>query len=119
MIKRPSNLGWRRWLYTRSSIVVIVLVALLLGRAVWQVFWKQRLVVNDRKQVENELSALMVREQKLRSEIELLKSESGLEGKIREKFSVVKEGEKVIAIVARDAATTSTTTIERKSWWPF
>ncbi|MCC6290778.1 septum formation initiator family protein [Candidatus Nomurabacteria bacterium] len=119
MIKRPSNLGWRRWLYTRVSIVAIALVALLLGRAGWQVFWKQRLVINDRAQVESELSALMAREQKLRAEIDLLKSESGLEGKIREKFSVVKEGEKVIAIVARDKATTSTTTAERRSWWPF
>lgn len=119
MIKRPSNLGWRRWLYTRVAIIAVALIALLLGRAVWQVFWKQRLVVNDREQVESELSALTAREQKLRAEIDLLKSDSGLEGKIREKFSVVKEGEKVIAIVERDATTTSTTTPEKRSWWPF
>lgn len=115
MARWQPQRGWRRWLYTRPAIVVVVLIGLLFGRSVWQSFWRERLVVADRERLEQELDALKERENKLQNEIELLKTDSGLEEKIREKFSVIKTGERVITLVATDTTATSATT--SSSWW--
>lgn len=114
MAKWQPHQGWRAVLYTRWAIFLIAIFGLLIGRAVWQNFWRQRLVITDRTQLEQDLVALANRESKLEEEINLLKSERGLEEKIREKFLVVQEGERVVAIVA---TTTGATTTATSSWW--
>lgn len=115
MAKWQNQSLFRRFMHSRTGVVFLVLLALWLGRSVWVTWQKSRVVVTDREQVEQELSEIKAREEKLASEIGLLKTESGLEQKIREKFAVVKVGEKVIAVVAGDSATTTATT--SKSWW--
>lgn len=52
--------------------------------------------------LEERQEAILQREIELRAKITDLESEEGLEKEIREKFSVVKEGEKVLIITGKD-----------------
>lgn len=115
MAKWQPARGWRRYLYTRTAIILVVIVGLLFARGVWAAWQRERLAVAERRQAELELAELQAREAELQREIALLQSERGLEYKIREKFLVTKAGEKVIAIVA--TGTASTTGPKDKSWW--
>lgn len=115
MSKWQNQSIFRRFARSRTGLVFLAVVGLLLVRSVWLTWQKSRVVITDREQVEQELSEIKARQVKLESEISLLKTESGLEQKIREKFAVVKSGEKVIAVVASESATTTATT--SKSWW--
>lgn len=118
MARRQQHSGWRRWLSSRLALCLLVLVGLLLGRAVWQTWQKSRAVIDSRTKAERELGALAARQAKLEQELSVLKTDSGLEEKIREKFGVVKEGERVISIVATSGLATSTAS-STKAWWEF
>ena len=115
MARWQPQRGWRRFLYTRTAIIVVAIIGLLFGRSVWQSFWRQRLVISDRERIEQDLVALKERESKLKNEIASLKTENGLEEKIREKFPVIKSGERVITIVASGTATSGVAS--SSSWW--
>lgn len=115
MTKWQNQGVFRRFMRSRAGLILLALLALWLARSVWLTWQKNRVVAADRGRVERELGETRAREERLANEIRLLKTESGLEQKIREKFAVVKEGEKVIAVLATDGATTTATT--SKSWW--
>lgn len=116
MAKWQSPYGWRRWLYTRPAIIIVLILGIFFARAVWQSFWRERLVINERRDLELELAKLQERGDKLEQEILELKTDAGLRSRIREKFLVVEEGEKVINVVANNTATPTLAT-SSESWW--
>ncbi len=60
---------------------------------------KAREVSQNKKITESKVTELEVSKAKLTSEIVKLKTEEGIEENIREKFGLVKEGEKVIVVL--------------------
>lgn len=54
-----------------------------------------------------EIESLRNREESINNDIEKLKTEEGVEETIREKYQVVKEGEKMVVIVGKDQKITN------------
>ena len=115
MTRWQKQSAWRRFSQTRIALILVILLAIWLGRSVWQAWQKSRAVITDRQQVEGQLQGLNERQLKLQSEIDSLGTASGLERAIKEKFSVVKPGEKVIVVIATD--TPAVAPASGVTWW--
>lgn len=93
----------KSFMYSRVTILLLIVVIVWLAGSVWSVYKKQDMTKDNLSKVAASLEALQVRERMLSSEIEKLKTESGVEQEIREKYNLVKEGEEVIVVVNKEA----------------
>lgn len=100
----------------RLAVMVLALAALYLVSGVWEVYRKALLARDQRNLAQQEVEELRLREMELRSKIEALNTERGLEKEIRERFDVAKEGERVVVIVDPDNNWRAKKTGEA-SWW--
>jgi len=66
-----------------------------------------------------EIESLRAREESINKDIEKLKTEDGVEETIREKYQVVKEGEKMVVIVDQDKKEINqeTEVLNKHSFW--
>lgn len=90
----------RKLLYSFPVVVFLFVIVLLLARGVVNIFMKYRESVSLRDRATSELALLQVRKDTLSKEIEKLSTEVGVESAIRNKFNVVKPGEKVLLLVS-------------------
>jgi cell division protein FtsB len=107
---------WQRTVYSRPVIILLVILIVILARPVWKIWSKSRVVAEEQSQVVTQLAELQSRRDFLLQEIAALQTARGVEGEIRKKFPVVKEGEKVI-IVSEEAITPATSTATTTGWW--
>jgi cell division protein FtsB len=89
----------RRYIYSKSAVTVLAVIALLVGSAAWNALGKERDARVRKNVAAAELAELEAREELLQREIERLSSERGLEEEIRSKFDVGHEGERIIVVL--------------------
>ena len=94
-------------MYSRVTLIVLLVAIFFLLNAVWKVYQKQDLTKDNLAKAAANLQGLQAREKMLSSEIERLKTESGTEQEIREKYGLVKPGEEVITVVDSNTATST------------
>lgn len=80
-------------------MIILLVIILALLKAVWGVYQKQAMTKSNLSKAEASLESLQIRERMISSEIERLKTESGREEEIREKYGLIKEGEEMIVVV--------------------
>ena len=110
----------QNYLHRGLIIVGLLIITVILAKAVWDIYFKNQLAEQNRAATARELSNLETRQAKLAFEVEKLKTDQGLDETIRNNFSVVKEGEKVITIVIGDDNEANNTTAmptSTPSWW--
>jgi len=80
---------------------------------------KERETAKKKELILNQIETLRVREESLTSDIERLKTEEGIEETIRDKYQVVKEGEKMVVIVDQEKVEEAAVKEETKdhSFW--
>lgn len=108
---------WKRLAYSRLTAIILGLAILGLGRTVWQIGWRSRVVDQERERVAAELAELLERERVLKQEIAALETDRGIEAAIRQKFPVVRDGERVIVVVEEEEALVASTTPLAKGGW--
>ena len=96
--------------YSRYTIAGLLVVVLLLGNGVWNIYERQRQSKALRNEAEMRLEKALKQKSSLEKETGKLESEEGIEEEIRTKFNVVKPGEHVVMIVNPEATTSATTT---------
>ncbi len=96
----------RRALYSIPMMGVILILLVIAVQGAWGMYEKHLDARGKESQVREELAALNAREAELRTDIEQLSSERGIEAEIRERFMVAKEGEQVIVLTDEQAAAT-------------
>lgn len=89
----------KRILYSKFSIILLILALFFTARASFYLFLKQNESQNKEEKAKQELSLLKSRLAALEGEIGRLNTEGGIEEEIREKFKVAKENENVVVIV--------------------
>ncbi len=89
----------RRVLYSKVSIALVFLLALILGRSVYERYTVEREMAAKLDERIEELDALKQRAALLESKVEHLRDERGIEEELRNRFDVVKEGEQVVIIL--------------------
>jgi len=94
----------RRLLYSRSALAIAFILLILIGKATWGLYVKERESRENLDRVEAELSALTERERRLKEDIARLQTPEGLETEIREQFQVAKPGEQMVVLVGEEKA---------------
>ncbi|MBI1975850.1 MAG: hypothetical protein HYS59_02545 [Candidatus Vogelbacteria bacterium] len=92
----------RRLLY-RLALVFLIGVAVLLIRSVWNIYEKQAVANNSRLAAVRRLRELEDRKVELENALLRLSTERGVEGELRSKFPVAKNGEDVVVILDEPA----------------
>lgn len=110
----PLRLMWRR-----LAAVLLLLVVAIAVRGAWGVYEKSkesRILMVESQAKYDELSQ---REQELRADIAALRSEQGIEGELRERYDLAKEGEGVVVILDQPESPPAPrpTRIERLRGW--
>ena len=108
--------SWRRLIASRLVQIFLILILILMGESVVHLYQRERVVAKEEEAVKHELALLEAKRAELSVEVTSLETERGVEEALRERFGVVKEGEKVINLVGVTATSTETTTTN-SSWW--
>lgn len=104
----------QRWSYV--LLVFLVVLNGFLVRGVWRVYQKSQLAGENYLAAQDRLDNLTARQKVLSDRLAQLKTERGLEEQIRNNFSVVKPGEKVVVIVDTPTSTASSTETGNPLW---
>ena len=99
MLEFQEKKKLRNALYSKTTLLAILIVLIFIARAVFNVYHKQNASKENLIKAREEISDLQKREKMLNSEIDRLKTDKGTEEEIRKKFMVGKAGEEVIIIV--------------------
>lgn len=92
----------KKLLHSRYAIAVLAIVIIFLGRAVWGIYIKYERSKEINERVKADFAELSAREASLNRAISDLGSEEGREREVRDRFGVVKEGERMIVLVDGD-----------------
>ncbi|MCX6756097.1 MAG: hypothetical protein NTX85_02050 [Candidatus Nomurabacteria bacterium] len=93
--RKSTNTFW----HSPLSLIVLFLILVIFSFNMVGLFKKERETANTKSLVLDKVGRLEDREKSLNSSIEKLKTEKGTEDVIREKYQVVKPGEKMLIIV--------------------
>jgi cell division protein FtsB len=92
----------RKRVYSRTSIIALLILCILIGKGLAGVYAKEKdsrleveRLVKQKKEVEEKLAMVS-------TQADRLKTDTGIEYEIRNKFDVVKEGEEVIVVVDKE-----------------
>ena len=90
--------------FWHSPLVLIVLfgILVLFVYNMINLIEKERETTKKKNQILSNIETLRTREEALNKDIEKLKTEQGIEETIRDKYQVVKEGERMVVIVDED-----------------
>ena len=94
-----SHKKTRMFLYSPWFLTALGLASLFFLYSAFGTMQKSTETAKNKKLAESQLASLASDEIRLRSDIESLKTEEGLEKVIRSRFNVTKEGEGVILVV--------------------
>jgi len=94
----------RQYLYSRLALCILLVLTLLMAKAAWSVYSKERDSRVSMSRAQMELAALEARHEQLSRSIERLKTEQGVEAEIREQFQVAKPGERMVVVVEEKSA---------------
>ncbi len=106
----------RKLFHSRYVLVILIILAMLLARAVWGIYvkYERSRAITDKAQTD--LVTLEDRQKMLALSIESLNTDEGKERELRDRFGVVKEGETLVVLVG-DGTDEKPLKRDEKSWW--
>ncbi len=106
----------RKVLYSRTMIFFLFIIVIFLAQATWKVYKKERLTRKNLNQVADEYKKLEHRESTIKSSVDYLQTDKGVESEIRSKFRAIKPGEQVAIIINDEVKKTNTVQKEKTIW---
>ncbi|MDD5152871.1 MAG: hypothetical protein PHS95_02650 [Candidatus Pacebacteria bacterium] len=89
----------RRILYSKTMILVLLVVAILVARGTWQVYTKASIARAKSDESAQKLKEIQERNSTLEASLAHLKSNNGLEDEVRQKFNVARPDEEVVMVI--------------------
>lgn len=120
---------WKKMVYSKITILLLLILVILMSRALWRIHQKNQLALRESSKAEVKFLELEKQKNDLADKVKWLSTTRGQEESVRQNFSVVKEGEKVILVVeAKEASTTDLKVVEKgnlldkakefiSNWW--
>lgn len=105
----------RRIMYSKVALIGLFFLLLVVAKATYTLYLKQQKGGEILKRTRAELQTVQEHQATLKSKMDRLSTELGVEEEIREKFDLAKPGENVIVMVDKEATVTAPT--EEKGWW--
>ena len=100
----------KRRLYSVPALLVLLFVTVIFIRGTYVVFTKKAASAQYVESLSAQQVSLNQEETQLTANIASLKTESGLEKEVKEKYNVAKDGEHVVILVDSNASTSSDAT---------
>ena len=107
----------KRIMYSKLTLFVLLILVILFTRAVWNIYQKEKFSRMGLATVEKKYDELSARKEYLEGQIKKLQTDEGIEAEIRDKFSVVKEGEVSVLIIDSSSSDKQLETVKDKSLW--
>jgi cell division protein FtsB len=107
----------RRFLHSRYAIAVLLVLCALLARGVWSVYQKYERSKELAQRTQGELAELEARQKTLSQLNASLETEQGKEREIRDRFGVVKPGERMVVVVDDATRTDDGQSDGAGGWW--
>ncbi len=107
----------RKVIYSKITLLVLFVFIIILFKACYGIYQKQKISEQNLKIVEEEYYSLDSRKEVLKLEIDKLNTEDGIEREIRSKFNVSKPGEIIINIVDDNKNISNDDSNQKKSFW--
>ncbi len=104
-------------MYSRITIFIFFIIVIFLVREVYDIYKKERMSAKSVASVEENYNDLKNRQNMLKSEIERLNTDKGIEEEIRSKFSVAKPGETVVVVIDNSSSTSTDSESVEKGFW--
>ena len=108
---------WRRVIHSKVFLLPMAIFTVVLLNGVFGLYNKSRVANQALEMVRLEEERLEERARYLEAAIGELETDRGVEKVIREKFGMVRPGERVINLVEPRDATTAPLTSSKKSFW--
>ena len=108
MLEYQQKRKLKKRFYSRTVLISLFILAILFAKATWNVYQKKLESKRNEEKAAAELADLEKRQQALSTDINRLQTKTGVEKEIRDKYSVVKPGEKMIVIVEPNQVGTTT-----------
>ncbi len=89
----------RRIIYSKFSVIFMFFVVIVMARATWGVYQKEKESQVNMQLTSNSLAELQARHDLLGQQVDHLQTPAGQDEAIREKYQVEKPGEQVVIIV--------------------
>jgi len=119
MAEFKKNKKLKGILFSKVTLLVLFVFSVILIILLIDIIPKEISTRRNKQTVLDQLNSLKNQSLALGSQIEKLKTNDGLEEKIREKFRVVKEGERLIVIVDDQNSSNVALTPKTASFWNF
>ncbi len=107
----------KKLLHSRYAITFLIVVLLFVLKGVWGVYGKYEKSKEIALRMKTEAAALQAREDSLNNSIAALGTPEGKEKEIRDRFGVVKPGEKMVVLVDAAATTGPIEAVPDTGWW--
>jgi len=100
------------------GVLALLVLIVLLSRASWNIYVKQRATLITREEAEKELKYLQEQQDFLEDEVVRLSRPEGQEAELRAKFNVALPGEEIVVIIGEKSTTSEIVPVsEEKSVW--
>ena len=112
---------YKKIIYSKVTILVLLVLVVLLGRSVWERFQIERDMAARAAQAQAELDELSARKDDLEARVEYLEGERGIEEEVRKNFDVAKDGEQVIILMGDVEEETEPAVVSesKPAWYQF
>jgi cell division protein FtsB len=117
MVDFQQKKNIRKVMYSRITIFIFFIIVIFLVREVYDIYKKERMSAKSVASVEENYNDLKNRQNMLKSEIERLNTDKGIEEEIRSKFSVAKPGETVVVVIDNSSSTSTDSESVEKGFW--
>ncbi len=108
----------KKLLYSKTMLLILLVALGFAARATWSIYAKERESQQNASVAKSELENLKTRESILGKEIDHLSTPQGIEGELREKYTITQKGEELYVIVPpKKDDSTATSDNANQSWW--
>ncbi len=103
MLPFQGRKKFRKILYSKATILVLLVVLVFVARGAWKIHEKATIARAERDQAARALAEVDGREAELQASLAVRRTDQGIEDEIRQKFTVARPWEEVVVVVDESA----------------
>ncbi len=117
MLPFQGRKKFRKILYSKATILVLLVVLVFVARGAWKIHEKATIARAERDQAARALAEVDGREAELQASLAVRRTNQGIEDEIRQKFTVARPWEEVVVVVDESAKKGKNGEVAEMGFW--
>ncbi len=117
MLPFQGRKKFRKILYSKATILVLLVVLVFVARGAWKIHEKATIARAERDQAARALAEVDGREAELQASLAVRRTDQGIEDEIRQKFTVARPWEEVVVVVDESAKKGKNGEVAEMGFW--